>query len=446
MEAVTQEAPGKAYNDNNVYIVGAGFGAEAGLPLIKNFMNRMRDAAAWLEDQKGRERELQAISRVLEFRLRAAAAAHRVPLNVENIEELFSLSSATAGEKLAEDMAWAIAATLDYARSTASHLAEHEYFSVGMLNVPGWSKPATWIAPVANIQQGVQSGPLKGECYGCPPYEFYVGVICGYFNKGGPGRKDTIITFNYDTLVEENLKALGVPYSYGAESSIGWKTQEDLRRAQRARNGIRVLKLHGSVNWCSELVDWAGRKEGLSEVPTGVATAKGRQISVYETYEALRGSGHAPLLVAPTWQKVLSGGLAEVWSDAVSALKTATNLIVLGYSIPATDQHFKYFLAAGLQDNISLRKVLFVNPALANDEAKQLLEDRLFALFRRELFDQGLIELVASDTRDFLAGPRTIGEESYRVRIGRPLNPPGYAWGTAPWTFFPPFLQGWSTA
>jgi hypothetical protein len=73
---------GKAYNDHNVYILGAGFAREAGLPLIKDFMNQMRDAAAWLEDQGGREAELRAIGRVLQFRLRAAAAGYRVPLNI----------------------------------------------------------------------------------------------------------------------------------------------------------------------------------------------------------------------------------------------------------------------------------------------------------------------------------------------------------------------------
>jgi hypothetical protein len=73
---VASDQAEKAYNDHNVYILGAGFAAEAGLPLIKDFMNRMRDAAAWLEGQGGREREQEAISRVLEFRLRAAAAAH----------------------------------------------------------------------------------------------------------------------------------------------------------------------------------------------------------------------------------------------------------------------------------------------------------------------------------------------------------------------------------
>ncbi len=58
---MTDNQPTKAYNDQNVYILGAGFSAEAGLPLIKDFMNRMRDAAAWLAEQGECEREVKAI-------------------------------------------------------------------------------------------------------------------------------------------------------------------------------------------------------------------------------------------------------------------------------------------------------------------------------------------------------------------------------------------------
>ena len=82
----------KTYNDHNVYILGAGFSQEAGLPLIRNFMNRMRVAVAWLEEQGGNEHEVDAISRVLAFRLKAAAAAHRVPIDVENVEGVLCLS------------------------------------------------------------------------------------------------------------------------------------------------------------------------------------------------------------------------------------------------------------------------------------------------------------------------------------------------------------------
>lgn len=161
ISAMTDNQPTETHNDRNVYILGAGFSAEAGLPLIKDFMNRMRDAAAWLAEQGQREREVKAIERVLAFRLRAAAAAYRVPMDIENVEELFSLASASARQALGEDMALAIAATLDFSRSVVP-LEEQQYFSVGALNVPDWTKPPNWKPPIANIQQGVESRQLKG--------------------------------------------------------------------------------------------------------------------------------------------------------------------------------------------------------------------------------------------------------------------------------------------
>ena len=461
----------KAYNDHNVYILGAGFAQEAGLPLIKDFMNRMRDAAAWLEEQGGREDELNAISRVLDFRLKAAAAAHRVPLNVENVEDLFSLASANGDPALAEAMPLAIAATLDYARNVAPALAEHQYFSIGMLNVPGWTRPPNWRAPVAHVQQSKESGQLNGEWYGCPPYDFYLGVMGSYFNSGGPNRRDTIITFNYDMLIEQALTGLGRDFTYalGCDLEAYWKPAAQSLRVTPPRTGsIQLLKLHGSLNWGSSvanrkmmqffqwpMVEVAGRGTDDS-APCDLVPAVQRLsgdwpltddfVLIYESYEALRQTNFIPLLAAPTWQKVLTGALSRVWSGAITALRTATNVVILGYSIPPTDTHFKYLLAAGLQDNISLRKVFFVNPALAMEETKRQLEERLFGLFRRELFDQDIITLVPTDIREFLAGPRIMGEESDRVRIGRPLNPPGYTWGTAPWTVFPPFQSGWSIA
>jgi hypothetical protein len=62
----------------------------------------MRDAAAWLQNQRGRDRERTAIEQVLKFRLSAARASYRIPLNVENVEELFSLASASGDSQLDE--------------------------------------------------------------------------------------------------------------------------------------------------------------------------------------------------------------------------------------------------------------------------------------------------------------------------------------------------------
>jgi len=59
----------------------------------------------------------------------------------------------------------------------------------------------------------------------------------------------------------------------------------------------------------------------------------------------------------------------------MSQISRATRLIVMGFSMPPTDLHFKYLLAAGLRENISLREILFVNPS------KEVIEQRAIELF-----------------------------------------------------------------
>ena len=84
-------------NDHNVYILGAGFSREAGLPLISDFLVRMRDCHEWLQGQR-RASEADAVSEALRFRLESTSAAYAVDLDLENIEELFSLASSTGGK------------------------------------------------------------------------------------------------------------------------------------------------------------------------------------------------------------------------------------------------------------------------------------------------------------------------------------------------------------
>jgi hypothetical protein len=77
----------------------------------------------WKTRTVGTDRR-KRINRVVEFRLRAAAAAHRVPLNVENIEEHFSLASAIGDEELTQAMPLAIAAVAGVKQSTIGRLID----------------------------------------------------------------------------------------------------------------------------------------------------------------------------------------------------------------------------------------------------------------------------------------------------------------------------------
>ncbi len=291
--------------------------------------------------------------------------------------------------------------------------------------------------------------------------------MAAFFDRSGPQRRDTIITFNYDTLIEQALIDLGQNFTYalGPDLEAYWKPSgESLGMNRVAPDSLQLLKLHGSLNWGSSatnrtmmkffqwpMVEVAGReneeKQSSRLVPAVERLDADWPLSddfvlIYENYEGLRQNHFIPLLAPPTWQKVLTGALSRVWNAAVGAMRTATNVVILGYSVPVTDQHFRYLIAAGLQDNISLRKVFFVNPVLKDERARETIESRLFGplgLFRPELREQGVIELIGyngEDTREFFTGPHDIyAPQSYRMMIGRPLNPDWYGQEDAPFRF-----------
>jgi len=163
-------------------------------------------------------------------------------------------------------------------------------------------------------------------------------------------------------------------------------------------------------------IPWDDRS-GIDELEASLY----RPLLAFEDYSKIQALGWSPFLLPPTWNKNPVDNLSNSWRSAVTALTTATRVIIIGYSIPLTDQHFKFLLAAGLQSNISLRKVFFVNSGLENPAERSELERRLQGLFRPEHFDQKIVELVPVSARAFFQGPRPDGT-NYRALIGRRLN------------------------
>lgn len=346
-------------NDHNVYILGAGFSKEAGLPLINEFLVRMRDSHEWLCSQ-GRAAEAQAVEKVLEFRLKAASAAYYVHLDLENIEELFSLASASAGEMDAA-IRVAISATIDFVRKTCPpeqcHLfvtnsgTENRLFlppdsSLGHPpRQPSWAKRAGPFNP----HNPNRLGPFVITRYG-----FHVARLLGMFLNGSPQGENAFITFNYDTVLEDALGDLNLGFQYGFGE--GYKNPE----SDPTRLAIPLFKLHGSVNW-------GINGSSMKNMP--------KELKIYPDSAALLEDGAQPALVPPTWKKIFAGPLGGVWDAAIKTISTATRIIIIGFSIPPTDMHFQYLMAAGLQNNISLRQITFVNP---NQD-----ESRVVSLLRR---------------------------------------------------------------
>lgn len=70
-----------------------------------------------------------------------------------------------------------------------------------------------------------------------------------------------------------------------------------------------------------------------------------------------------PFIVPPTWNKSSSTtpSLQNVWMRAAKALANAENIIVIGYSLPATDMFFKYLFALGINSDVHLERFIVIN-------------------------------------------------------------------------------------
>jgi SIR2-like domain len=357
------------WNDHNVYVIGAGFSKDAGLPVVDEFFNRTRDSVQWLKENHYM-READAVQRVLHFRLQAAAAALRVELDVENIEQLFSLVAAQAGadDHLMDDVTLAIAATLEFARRTARSRLVQIFVPPEATPPPTWQRQAN--QPTAYV---AASG-----------YEVIAGIMTGLWGGRSWDTRNTILSFNYDLTVEEALRALGTSFNYGFSSSSVHRNESGHDQGSE----LLLLKLHGSINWsiCND------------RVVNGQTVIDFDKVDLYRDFGALCQGRLEPLLIPPTWRKVAFGALSEVWGKAVEALATATRIVIVGYSMPVIDQHFKYLLAAGLQRNISLRNIIIVNPALrAGHRDCEALTARSFEVFKSDLQRRGTIEMLPHD-------------------------------------------------
>jgi hypothetical protein len=369
-------------NNNNVYILGAGFSAEAGLPLVASFLARMRDAVDWLDDN-GREEERQAIERVLEFRHRSSAAGYRMNLDLDNIEHLFSVAAAKSGSATAEDIRLAIAATLDFTAQTGTQLIARLRIS----EAEGWPCTSRWRTAATRWVVGSDGAFDDVES---SLYDYYAALLSGLATGQANMEANTVITFNYDLLLEESLCRLAVPFTYNV-SGPDVEFDSTAKAQDERADAFRILKLHGSLNW--------------AETGSG-------SVVVHGDYQRVRAAKLRPLLVPPTWHKSFNGALLRVWDAAVAALAAATRIILIGFSIPPNDLHFKYLLATGLQDNSSLRSIKIVDPRAGK------LRSQYEEVFRADQFNYGIVTCREKRTAEFLFDRDEI------AAMGRPLTHP----------------------
>jgi hypothetical protein len=185
----------------------------------------------------------------------------------------------------------------------------------------------------------------------------------------------TVITFNYDLLVEmawltahEDRGWLD-PYTVPV-APIGIRTSA-IAGADDPPLGIRLLKLHGSLNW---------RYSGPSSPPgdTVYDIGFGRWgiegvSSVYSDVEKL-SADKIPMIVPPAAVKspyYVNHLIRTMWRQAAQALREADELVIMGFSLPPSDQIVSSLLAT------ELNKDAFVFPVDYGTAIVKRLQDVL---------------------------------------------------------------------
>jgi hypothetical protein len=147
------------------------------------------------------------------------------------------------------------------------------------------------------------------------PMPSWLGRLVTLWDRFAP----TVITFNYDTLVEQGINASQMPWIL-------------LPPDEGVTEGIaeRLLKMHGSTNWW-----WIPSDRVGTTVQRAPLTGRWDKPKFWR-----RVRGMEPFVVPPTATKSDYYDLSitrETWTLAREALQQAHRLVLMGYSAPVTD-------------------------------------------------------------------------------------------------------------
>jgi len=194
--------------------------------------------------------------------------------------------------------------------------------------------------------------PVRGLTLIAPPaYERFVEFLRSLVS---PENTVALMTFNYDLALDLALhRRLQDTIDYGLEADV--------------RGKVQLLKLHGSLNWlrcgCGKVAAWQ-LKDYLNRRQW--SDGPGRLAMLAEIKTFTHGCGRSAedlFIVPPTWSKgEFHREIASVWRAAVLHLQEAEEITIIGYSLPANDEFFRYLFALGTTGPTRIKSIKVINP------------------------------------------------------------------------------------
>jgi NAD-dependent SIR2 family protein deacetylase len=171
------------------------------------------------------------------------------------------------------------------------------------------------------------------------PPDYYLSFVRNLKKRGV---RSTLLSFNYDLVIDKLIIKEFKDFNYGLGRIIG-------QRKYQKSAGIPFYKLHGSLNW--------------------LICNKCNRIYVYNDSEAHKytrqsctikcGGYLEPYLIPPSPSKGGTlGPRNQLWGKARRKMKEGDKIVIIGYSLPLLDIQAKELLKFGAQ---STKEIIIVN-------------------------------------------------------------------------------------
>lgn len=348
---------------DNVIIIGAGFSFDAAIPLLSNFVEKM-----WEYAIRGKARgkdismpDMEILKEALKVRSELDGYHGRAVFDDRNIEDILSILTFNVlgggeGEKERfSAFVKAISTTIELSCEVEhAGLNDERTYSVNKSGNDVYRN--FWLALFAIFRQTQSLPTIISLNYDLvlerSLHQVLIGTLLNQHTNPPPFSRFKV-NYHFEYALSEGIDIVPATFRSNSPTGVsGTILVESNRTAQIEPvikpTPINILKLHGSLNFPANELD-------ATSVPFSLVKPRNN-----------------PYILPPVSNKSSTGVGEEIWKAALNVLRSAKNVVFVGYSLPKTDMYMQFFLKAAFGPNQDLNRITVFDPLLWQESKENI--------------------------------------------------------------------------